>query len=298
MTVDDNDAPKSYYERFQKVLIHIDENLHTNLSLDELSHVAAFSKFHFHRQWSEAFGITAARYIQLRRFKRAAFQLAFRAKQPVLNVAYDSGFEGPEAFARAFKRNFGQSPSDFRAEPQWHKWQALYATSKAVREQHMKNKWQLDDVKIVPFTDTPVAALAHHGDPRLIGDSIRKFIAWRRENRLPPRLAATFNVLHNDPEEVDPADYRMDLCAATREPILPNEFGVQAKVIPGGRCAVLRHVGSDDTLRNTVSFLYRQWLPQSANECRDFPLFLQRVAFFPDVPEHEAITDVFLPLAP
>jgi hypothetical protein len=29
---------------------------------------------------------------------------------------------------------------------------------------------------------------------------------------------------------------------------------------------------------------------------RDFPIYLQRVKFFPDVPENEAITDVFLPL--
>jgi AraC family transcriptional regulator len=31
---------------------------------------------------------------------------------------------------------------------------------------------------------------------------------------------------------------------------------------------------------------------------RDFPVFFQRVIFFPDVPEHEAVTDVFLPLGP
>ena len=29
---------------------------------------------------------------------------------------------------------------------------------------------------------------------------------------------------------------------------------------------------------------------------RDFPLYTQRVRFFPDVHEHEAVTDVLLPL--
>jgi AraC family transcriptional regulator len=37
-------------------------------------------------------------------------------------------------------------------------------------------------------------------------------------------------------------------------------------------------------------------LPQSDEELRDFPLFFQRVSFFPDVAESEAVTDVFLPL--
>jgi AraC family transcriptional regulator len=71
---------------------------------------------------------------------------------------------------------------------------------------------------------------------------------------------------------------------------------VVAKVIPGGRCALLRHLGSEDTLGGTIRYLYSHWLPRSGAEPRDFPLFLQRVVFFPEVPEHEAITDVFLPL--
>ncbi|WP_408605894.1 hypothetical protein [Mastigocladopsis repens] len=42
--------------------------------------------------------------------------------------------------------------------------------------------------------------------------------------------------------------------------------------------------------------MYSIWLPLSGEEPRDFPLYLQRVSFFPDVPEYEAITDIFLPL--
>jgi hypothetical protein len=39
-------------------------------------------------------------------------------------------------------------------------------------------------------------------------------------------------------------------------------------------------------------YLYRDWLPGSGEETRDFPLYCQRVSVFPDVPEHEAITDM------
>jgi AraC family transcriptional regulator len=66
--------------------------------------------------------------------------------------------------------------------------------------------------------------------------------------------------------------------------------------IPGGRCAVLRHIGSDDNLGQTIRYLYAQWLPQSRETLRDFPLYFQRVSFFPDVAEHAAVTDVFLPI--
>ncbi|MDX1810576.1 MAG: GyrI-like domain-containing protein, partial [Gammaproteobacteria bacterium] len=72
--------------------------------------------------------------------------------------------------------------------------------------------------------------------------------------------------------------------------------GIVCKTIPAGRCAVLRHIGSDESLGNSIRFLYSEWLPQSGEEPRNFPIYLQRVKFFPDVAEHESITDIFLPI--
>jgi AraC family transcriptional regulator len=59
---------------------------------------------------------------------------------------------------------------------------------------------------------------------------------------------------------------------------------------------VLRVVGASDDLEPAALFLYRDWLPASGEEPRDFPLYCQRLTFFPDVPEHEAVTDLYLPL--
>lgn len=59
---------------------------------------------------------------------------------------------------------------------------------------------------------------------------------------------------------------------------------------------MLRVVGSSDDLRPAAQFLYHDWLPGSGDEPRDYPLYARRVKFFPDVPEHEAITDLYLPL--
>jgi hypothetical protein len=37
------------------------------------------------------------------------------------------------------------------------------------------------------------------------------------------RLSGTFNIVHNDPDETPPEEFRFDLCAATDRPIAPNE---------------------------------------------------------------------------
>jgi AraC family transcriptional regulator len=110
-----------------------------------------------------------------------------------------------------------------------------------------------------------------------------------------PEYLARFR-LYCDPEQTLPEQFRLDICASTPRGVAPNELGIVEKVIPGGRCAVLRHTGSDDTLAAAIMFLYSTWLPSSGEEPRDFPLYLQRITFFPDVPEHEAVSDLFLPI--
>lgn len=284
-----------YTARFRKVLEYIEAHPDEVLDVERLSGVAAFSKFHFQRQFAELLGVGVSRYVQLRRMKRASYQLAFR-EQPVIDIALASGYEGPEAFARAFRKSFGQSPSQFRQQPQWQPWSAVYEPLHELRLQHMKPTYEPGQVKIVDFPQTRVAVLEHRGDPRRLGDSIRRFIEWRRQNALPPRVSATFNIVYDDPAETHPEHYRFDLCAATDRELPEGSAGIVVKHIPAGRCAVLRHTGSDDLLEHAVRYLYSQWLPQSAEELRDFPLYFQRLRFFPEVPEHLAEVDVFLPI--
>ncbi|HEY1384618.1 MAG TPA: GyrI-like domain-containing protein [Dongiaceae bacterium] len=155
---------------------------------------------------------------------------------------------------------------------------------------------QREPVRIIAVPDIRVAALEHHGDPALVDQSARQFAAWRRTVGLPPETSATYNIWHNSPIDTPPALFRMDLCAATDRVVVPNTAGVVAKTIPGGRCAVLRHVGTEDGLGEAVSYLYADWLPRSGAELRGFPLYFRRISFVPDVAEHEAITDIFLPL--
>ena len=153
------------------------------------------------------------------------------------------------------------------------------------------------DVQVIEFPPTRIALLVHTGDHRGLNDSIQRFIAWRQRARLPRDRHATFNILHADPETTPPADFRMGIAVATEAPIAPNDEGVVESWLPGGACARLRHRGSTDFLEPVFRRLYGEWLPASGRELRDFPPFLQRVAFYPDVPDQDAITDVFVPLA-
>ncbi|MDB5561535.1 MAG: transcriptional regulator, AraC family [Hyphomicrobiales bacterium] len=89
----------------------------------------------------------------------------------------------------------------------------------------------------------------------------------------------------------------MDICAGTDQPSEANDAQMKAGVIPGGRCAVLRYPGNTNNLEPAALYLYRYWLRASGEEARDFPIYSQRrLALIPEVPAHEVVVELFLPL--
>lgn len=291
-----NDAADRYRARMRRVLAHIDRHPAADLDLATLADIAAFSPCHFHRQFSACTGLPVHRYVQLGRLGRAAHQLAYLRWQPVTEIALDAGYESPDAFARAFRQRFGQTPSAFRAAPDIAAWRTTLAPFKTARSLLMTQSFSTDQVTIVALPDTPVAVMTHRGPPEGMAETIRRFIAWRRAAGLPPKVSTTWNVFHTPPDIEPPGAFRLDLCAGTDRPVAPNDQGVTAGMIPGGRCAALRVVGNGEDLEPAGLFLYRRWLPASGEEARDAPPFCKRVHIFPDVPAHEAVTMLYLPL--
>jgi AraC family transcriptional regulator len=284
------------HDRFRHVLGYIDKHLDQPLPLEVLAAEAVYSQYHFHRRFAALTGMGVHRYVQLSRFKRAAWQAAFRPDVSVVAMALDAGYESAEAFSRAFRQRLGQAPSAFREQPDWARWAHAWHDLDNVRRFHMAVTHAHADVRIVQFPGMPIASLSHVGPHEHIGATIRRFIAWRRANGLPPSKAATWNLVHADPDETPPEAFRMDIACSCAY-VESNDAGVVAATIAAGRCAVLRHAGSDALLADSVRYLYGEWLDASGEVPRDAPLFFQRVAFFPDVPEHQAITDIYLPLA-
>lgn len=73
-------------DRFARVIAHIDAHSDRQMDLAELAGIAAYSPFHFHRQFAALFDITATRYIRLVRMRRAAHNLLFRKDIPITDI--------------------------------------------------------------------------------------------------------------------------------------------------------------------------------------------------------------------
>ncbi|MEJ2455906.1 MAG: AraC family transcriptional regulator [Candidatus Thiodiazotropha sp.] len=280
----------AYAKRFERVFEHIDRHLDEPLSIDRLSGVANFSRFHFQRQFSEYVGMSVTRYLQLMRLRRASYQLVFSEDRRIIDIAFEAGFENPESFSRAFKKRFGQTPSQFRAQPAWQPWNERMPLPERDRSKTL-------EIDIVDFAETLVAVLEHHGAPERIFESVRVFIDWRKQSgRSPNDRRRTFGIPYSDPANTPPDAFHFDICGEIENPVSENPQGVITKRIPGGRCARVRHIGSTDRIEDSIYPLYRDWLPESGEELRDFPLFFHYLKRIPEVPEHEQMTDIYLPL--
>ena len=282
--------PQNYDRRFDSLFEYIDQNLDGDVSVETLSAVACFSRFHFHRLFSAYCGISVGKHLQLARLKRASFRLAFYPSEKIIDIALDAGFESPDSFSRAFKKAFGQTPSDFRKCPDWQSWHERYRFSKPKRRNDMK-------VSVVDFSPVDVAVYEHRGPIETVNESAKIFIEWRKASGLSPRdTCRTFGIVYDNPETVEPAAFRFDICGEVDSAVPDNPQGIVNKLIPGGRCALARHHGSHDDIGETVKALYRQWLPESGEELRDFPVYFHYLNFVGETPEHELLTDVYLPL--
>jgi AraC family transcriptional regulator len=124
-----------------------------------------------------------------------------------------------------------------------------------------------------------------------------KFIAWRKESGLSPvKTSNTYGIPYSDPKTTDPEKFRWDICGTIDEDIPANDYGTKSGTIPGGRCAVIRHLGGYDTVDTGIYAVYRDWLPDSGEEMRDYPCFFHYVNLIHEVDECDLITDIYFPL--
>jgi transcriptional regulator GlxA family with amidase domain len=79
-----------------------------------LARVSGVSAAHFARSFKEAFGVPPHRYLLTRRLERATALLR-DTELPIIEIAFQTGWNSLGAFGRTFRDVTGESPSELRA---------------------------------------------------------------------------------------------------------------------------------------------------------------------------------------
>ncbi len=101
-------------ERIVAVLKFINDNLTEDMSIERISKKFFISRYHLMRIFRDATGETIHSYIRKKRLLRAAELL--HQGVPVVKASEECGFSEYSTFLRAFRAQFGKSPSKLASE--------------------------------------------------------------------------------------------------------------------------------------------------------------------------------------
>jgi AraC family transcriptional regulator len=279
-------------KRLRAAIDYIGKNLDDELSLDTLSDIACFSRFHFHRLFTAYTGLSLQQYIRWLRLKRAAHQLIVDRNSTIITIAIDAGFESHQAFTRAFKQATDMTPKQFRISGNWDSWDNPPYIVPMLGMNSMK-------VEIRELETRRLAVVEHRGDPKSLGNSVNKLVTWAKSQpiNINPSAGDAFGFAYDDPDTTKPEDFRFDLALTIPKSLVIQDPDVLETHLPKGRYAIAVHYGSRSRIGETIYPMLREWLPASGEALGQLPCIFCYQNFDHEVAETELITECWFLLA-
>ncbi|SMO79755.1 AraC family transcriptional regulator [Melghirimyces algeriensis] len=102
-----------WVESLQRAINYMEDHLLDDLTMEQIAKEANLSIYHFQRIFTILTDVSVGEYIRRRRLTLAAQELS-RTQCKVIDLAHKYGYDTPEAFTKAFRRQHGVTPSEAR----------------------------------------------------------------------------------------------------------------------------------------------------------------------------------------
>lgn len=223
------------------------ERLDEAVSFEQIAQELGVSQFHFGRIFSGAVGEAPLTFVRRLRIERAAYQLV-NSQASVTEIAFDARYETLEAFIRAFRNEYRQSPTDFRRQPSRIELQCPSQVHWSPDGCSAPSLFNLQgntmEATIKTIEPMKVLALRHIGPYHEIGPKFGELMQWAGPNQVP--ILSAVAIYHDDLSVVPPHELRSDAGV-----VVPADYelpagapeGLSFTSIPGGDYAIATHMG-------------------------------------------------------
>ena len=296
-----------YKNVVEEAVQFVEIKLFDKLSPKAVARHVGFSEFHFHRIFFASTGESITDYIRRRRLVEAASRL-IGSSETLLELSALCRFDSQEAFTRAFKRQFGTTPGNFRRE------------AKEGHSRRLKDK----------LKDKRNRKISFEPDSEIRGELLMKPKIVTREAELAVGMGGSFvpkstGEIHTLWTKFIPRskeipnvknDQTLGICCSSH-PKIPKDSNecivyiaampvssLDPKALPkgmvscelaAGRYAVFTHSGHLRDLPETVNYIWGTWVPSAEYQFRDEPDFeLYDERFNPETMQGEF--DIYVPI--
>lgn len=271
-------AAADYVARVNRAIDYIVRNLAQPLNLQEVSHAADFSPFHFHRVFKALLGETLNQFVKRQRLERALYLMSHAPQRSLTDVALDCGFSSSSDFSRSFKHRYSASPRRFDLD-------AFRNSRRAEFERFLLNQeggprftslpqGDNPDGFEVQLRDLPARTVAYIRvlDPFRAGAApaaCERLLAWAITRGLAD--GQWLGYMWEEPEIVALKDCRYDVALVVDDVAPDGEIG--RFEFPPMRVAEVVISGDIELEMRAIDWLYKTWLPCSGYVPDDQPAF-------------------------
>ncbi len=274
-----------YTQRINKVVAYINDHLDESLDLKTLAEVAALSEFHFHRVFKALKGESIGAHISRLRIEAAARLLRYSALS-IEDIAFNIGYETPAALSKAFKNQYGITPTKYRTNKD------IYIMKKEIINPDLA----LKAPKIMELEPKNLIYVALTGEYGTLdyGKAYEQLWAVVKSQKLFTKGIESICVSYDDPKITEASLQRSEVSLAIHKPAHP-EGEVSCKTLAGGKYAVFFYQGSYSHLSAVYDAAMR-WVIDSEYEIREEPTFEKYLNDSRRTPEEKLKTEVYIPI--
>lgn len=259
----------SYQESMEQAAAYIGSHCREEITAVELAGKYGYSFYHFCHIFRACIGMSPGEYLRRARLKAAAAEL--HAGRGVTEVALDFGFSTTGGFAKAFRREFGVSPSQYRQahlraliitqkggavmEPRFEKKAAFWAVGCETRPQN-------DSADILEqgagWHDQDYSQVSKEDYVRVAACDLGEIGLWVHPEEKSGELAYFYGPIVIDSSDVPPGMSRIAIPAA--------EYAVFPVEQAAADYAAQDLTALRDHIRDTWKYVYREWFENSGKE--------------------------------